>query len=732
MPRSREFISFFSGIAFVASIAGISPAWSQSTDSNDPVLDEVVVVAHKNARPVSDIAANVTVLTRADIDDSISASFADVFRYTPGVDYETAGTRFGGEGINIRGISGNRVAMLVDGVPLSDQFDVGSFSNATRDFVNAGLVKRIEVLHGPASALYGSSAIGGVVAVRTPDPADLLGENFTGGDVMATYKGADSSAQGTGMLALGSSELGVLFAGSIREGEQTDAAAADEPLDFRNYSRRSALAKLVANDRLNNTWTAEFIRQDSEVQSDLNSMLGGGRYRSTTALVGDDEYVMNLAAVSFEFGDVDRWVDAGTVRAYYQDTTVEQTTLDERGGASRPVAIDRFFSFEQKSTGIELNLQKTLSGRSVEHQLGFGVQYRRRLTEEYRDGLETGLDDGVQTNVLLGEVFPLRDFPISESDEWGAYIEDVMSIGNWSVIAALRADSYEMSPQEDAMYAEDYPFAQTVSLSESHVSPKLGLIYHFSSDTELYVQYSHGFRAPPYEDANIGLEIPLFNYRAVPNPDLKSESSDGIDLGIRWRGSDADLRFGIFHTRYDDFIESKMRIGTDPESGRVLFQSQNLRQTVIEGVEGGGSYRFSGAMENFSVDGSFYWARGENKESGEPLNSVGPGQLVTGIAWASADSDKTARLQATFSESWSRRDESRGELFKPAGYSLFDFFYSQRLGDRVTARLGLLNLTDKTYWRWTDVRGLSPNDPVIPYLSQAGRSVSLSVNVNWN
>ena len=92
----------------------------------------------------------------------------------PGVDYEAAGTRFGAEGINIRGIGGNRVAILVDGVPLSDQFDTGSFSNATRDFIDAGLIQNIEVLHGPASALYGSAAIGGVVAVRTPDPADIV------------------------------------------------------------------------------------------------------------------------------------------------------------------------------------------------------------------------------------------------------------------------------------------------------------------------------------------------------------------------------------------------------------------------------------------------------------------------------------------------------------------------------------------------------------------------------
>ena len=167
-------------------LCGSASAFAQSGEkpvdrSAAPVIDQIVVVAHKDERSVRDIAANVTVLSRADLSSELATSLADVFRYLPGVDYEAAGTRFGTEGISIRGIGGNRVSILVDGVPLSDQFDSGSFSNATRDFIDAGLVQNIEVLHGPASALYGSSAIGGVVAVRTPDPADIIRNEKSGG-----------------------------------------------------------------------------------------------------------------------------------------------------------------------------------------------------------------------------------------------------------------------------------------------------------------------------------------------------------------------------------------------------------------------------------------------------------------------------------------------------------------------------------------------------------------------
>ena len=82
-------------------------------------------------------------------------------------------------------------------------------------------------------------------------------------------------------------------------------------------------------------------------------------------------------------------------------------------------------------------------------------------------------------------------------------------------------------------------------------------------------------------------------------------------------------------------------------------------------------------------------------------------------------------------DSWSDRDESGGDSFKPSGHVVFDLYLTQRLGERTTLRAGLHNLTDKTYWNWSDVRGLAPDDPLLPYLAQAGTSASVSLNMNW-
>ena len=712
-------------------LLGIPAVSSSEEIPPGETIDQVVVVANKDERSIRDVAANVTVLSRGELNAELATSIGDAFRYVPGIDHEGAGTRFGTEGINIRGIGGNRVAILVDGVPLADQFDTGSFSNATRDFIDAGLVQGIEVLHGPASALYGSSAIGGVVAVSTPDPSDIARRGTFGGELQGTWRDTDSSAHGQAIVAFNNSSSGLLAGHSWRKGEQVDSAATDDALDTRDYERETTLLKFVSDNRFGHSFRASVMRQQGHTLSDLKSVLGAGRYRSTTALQGDDHQRLDVVNLSYEFGSPENWIDSGVLRGFWEQADIDQYTLDERAAARTPASIDRLFSYDQEIRGIELNVWKNFSGETVTHRVGIGVEYRDRRTEEFRDGVSTDLATGEQTHILLGEVFPLRDFPISDTVETAAFIEDTISIGEkWTVIAGLRADRYELKPDVDAMYLADFPDYETTRLDESDVSPKLGVIYSVTPGIDLYAQYSHGFRAPPYSDANVSLELPLFGVRAVPNPNLRSESSDGYDIGLRWFGVRSSARISAFRTDYKDFIETKVNVGVDPASGFVLFQSQNIEDTTIEGFEAGWSIRL-GKLEQFALDGSAYYARGDNVTTGQPISSVGPAQAVIGFSWFSADESRQLRLKGKFTDAYDRLDESAGELFKPSGHAVFDLYMTQKIGSNAIIRAGLHNLTDRTYWNWSDVRGLAPDDPILPYLAQAGRTASLSLQLVW-
>lgn len=724
-PGSALFILLAFSLAFTRTSVA-----DRAAPAEDEILDEIVVVAHKQRRSIRDVAANVTVVGQAELNERLAVSLADVLRYSPGIDHEEAGTRFGTEGINIRGIGGNRVAMLVDGVPLSDQIEVGSFSNATRDFLNAGLIQRMEVLHGPGSALYGSSAIGGVVAVTTPDPADLAGTRAAGGRAQLLHQDLDDSLHALALTGFRRANAGLVLGGSYRDGNELPSAAVGDTLDTRAFRRRSGLAKLLIDDSRTGSWQLGLLHQDADIASDLRSFLGSGRYRSTTALTGEDRYRMQVVNGSWEFGKAGGWVDEGILRAYYQRALTRQATVDERGLARRPVSIDRYFEFDQAIRGMELNLHREIDTPAASHRVSAGIEYRLRRSVEFRDGLETGLDDGQVTNVILGEVFPLRDFPRSETREWGVFLADDVRIGEWSVIAGVRADRYALKPQHDPMFAEDYPFADPVRVSESDLSPKLALMYHHGDALDVYLQYARGFRAPPFEDANIGLELPVFNVRAVPNPDLQSETSDGLELGLRWHGESLQLRAALFRTDYDNFIESRARIGIDPDSGRLLFQARNVQSARIEGYEAGATWTFGGALRDIAIDGSLYRARGDNLDNGQPLNSVGPAQAVLGASWTPSER-RSLRLQATATAAWDRRDETAGDVFKPAGQVVYDLFFTQRIGDRMTLRAGVNNVTDKTWWHWSSVRGLSADEIVIPHLAQPGRRLVVGAEFNW-
>ena len=90
-----------------------------------------------------------------------------------------------------------------------------------------------------------------------------------------------------------------------------------------------------------------------------------------------------------------------------------------------------------------------------------------------------------------------------------------------------------------------------------------------------------------------------------------------------------------------------------------------------------------------------------------------------------------ARLKGTFTDDWSERDESGGALFAPPGHAVFDVFLVRQLGGWAQLRAGITNLTDRTYWSWSDVRGLAPEDPVLPYIARPGRSVSVGIDMRW-
>jgi hemoglobin/transferrin/lactoferrin receptor protein len=428
-------------------------------------------------------------------------------------------------------------------------------------------------------------------------------------------------------------------------------------------------------------------------------------------------------------------VDDVVWRLYAQGTQTEQSTAESRRAApprTPPVDLHRVFTLEDEAIGAELTAGTAFGTGEWAHQLVYGVEVDvGRVTEE-RDGHERNLNTGVVSRTILGEVFPLRDFPNTQRIEAGLYVQDEMHREGtgWRLTPGLRFDLYRLRPHEDPTYREDNPSARPVKLDERSFAPKLGASYELSESATAFAQYARGFRSPPFEDVNIGLEIPLFNYRALPNPDLRPETSDGFELGLRTSSAAWRSTVSAHYTRFEDFIESRVNLGVDPASGVTLFQSRNLEAARIYGLElisrldvGG----LQSALAGWSVSLSAAWTRGDNTVTSQPLNSVEPLKATLMIDYDAA-ARWGARLAATAVAAKDRVAEGAAPLYRTDGYLVLDAFAWFELGERAQINIGVTNLTDERYIDWIDVRGRAASDPLVPYATHPGRNAALTAS----
>ena len=712
--------------------AGVACATAPTLRAQEPEptdAEEIVVVGARLPRATQDVAATVGVISNDDLVATLASRTSDIVRYTPGVSVTEGGTRFGESDFTIRGLSGNRVLLLIDGIPVADQFAIGDFSNATQDYVVPDAISRVEILRGPASALFGSDALGGVVAVLTRDPAEFLGGEQSRVMTSASASSADASDVLSASAGLGGEKLAGLLQVARLDGHEMDHAAPG-PTDDLNRTRESGLAKVTYALDGGGRLRLRVDGFDENVDSNLHSVLGyGQRYANTTSLTGNDERKRWTTAIGYDFGSEAPVVDAGRIDVYDGHTRVEQLTNELRMKAVPAVAIDREFDYEQDIWGVVGDFERRFATGDVEHRLGWGAAFDRRAVEESRNGLQTDLVTGGTTNVLLGESLPVRDFPKSTISELGVYAYDEISIAAVTLIPALRFDDYSMNARPDAMYRADNPVTTAVDVNETSLSPKLGLLYHATDAATLFMQYAHGFRAPPFADVNIGLDNPRFNYRAIPNPDLKSEKSDGLELGARFASARVHASASLYGADYDDFIESKVNLGPDPVTGVLIFQSQNVAKARIYGAEFDSDVDLDPYVHGVSIGAAGNWTRGENRDTHEPLNTVDPPEIVLHARWAARDSLALA-LMSTLVGGQHRVDESKGDLFQPGSFATVDVLATWKPIARVRIDAGVFNLFDETYWRWSAVRGRPEGDPMLGALSAPGRYGSVSLHVD--
>jgi vitamin B12 transporter len=169
--RSRASLSLTARLGLVSCAA--LAACAASAQGHDPVtlaqnlhapsLAETVVTATRTAQPLSDLVADVSIVDSETIERSGATGLADVLARLPGVEFSRNGGPGATTGVFLRGAESRFTAVYIDGVRVDSQ----STGGAAWEAIPLALIDRIEVLRGPAAAVYGSDAIGGVVQIFT-------------------------------------------------------------------------------------------------------------------------------------------------------------------------------------------------------------------------------------------------------------------------------------------------------------------------------------------------------------------------------------------------------------------------------------------------------------------------------------------------------------------------------------------------------------------------------------
>ncbi|WP_077001027.1 TonB-dependent hemoglobin/transferrin/lactoferrin family receptor [Variovorax sp. KK3] len=699
-------------------------------------LNEIVVSGSRTEQPKDDLPASIDVIDSQQLEQSQAQDMREAVRDIPNVSVRRAPARFGlaagatgrdgNAGINIRGLDGNRVLILVDGIrqPRSYVFSANAFG---RDYIDIGLVERIELIKGPASALYGSDGMAGLVNFITREPGSYLqgGKSF-GGSATIGYSGDDNGKYvGATLAGRPSDAVEWLISGKVgRNGElknRGDRAIAGDDRTVPNpeTDRDGAfLGKLILRPNADQKHTLSFEHVQKHSDYDLLSGLTYPANNVATSVIGlNARNELKRDRLSWDgrlrlgaaLAD-----DLQAVASYQKSSSREYAFEDRRSAADR--VRDTVYDENTLQLGLQAGKTLRIGDTGWAHKIIYGVDYVRTNVEN----LQTGLTPPA------GESFPLKRFPDTRETSSAFYIQDEIFSDRWSITPGVRFDRFKLAADQAGFNA------QAVSLKDSAVSPKLGVLYRFTPEWSAYGNYARGFKAPNAFQVNNFFENVTAGYKTIPNPDLKPERSENFELGLRARWANFNFDAAAFTGDYKDFIEDNRQVGGRgiPRIDPLIFQSVNIARARISGFEMKGEANFPLAGGDLlSVPFAYGQTRGRDRTSGQPLNSVDPRKASIGLKYQAPTWN--VRVDAVYHAAKKLQDIDRSAL--PGAYyaipsaTTLDLSGQWRIRPDLRLNVAIVNLTNKKYWMWSDVRGGAVTATNIDAFTQAGRHLNVSL-----
>lgn len=699
--------------AFLAAMACLwAHAQETVSDSASKELSEVVISASKFPEKKLNIAQRIDVISSKYISRVNAQNTGDLLINTGNVFVQKS--QQGGSSPAIRGFEASRVLLVVDGVRLNNLiYRAGHLQNAIT--VDQNMLSSMEVLYGPASTIYGSDALGGVVHFRTKSPvlATDSKKMLVKGSGFARYSSANSEKTIHADVNLGWKKIAWLQSytysdfGDVKMGKKY-------PDDYPTFGRRDSfmtringIDSVVKNpdpqvQKFSGYKQWDMLQKLLFKQSDKVSHMLNVQYSNTTNVPRydrlQDKRNGTLRYAEWYYGPQERlltsyelsigktgWFDNINLNVNYQAIEESRYTRDYR----RYDRLDGRVENVQVA-GFVLDTRKIWGGNEL--TLGADGQFNTLKSTASRVNINTGASTKLDTRYPNGDNTQVNA---------GLFAQHVFKFKNkkWVLNDGLRVQTIRLHSTIADNSFFNLPFTE-INQNNTTITGNIGLVYLPVAGSKLSANIASGFRAPNVDDLAKIFESatsPAIRQLVVPNPDIKPERTYNIDLGISQNfGKNFRIEVSTFYTWFRNaLVKAPFRLnGQDSVVyNGVLSQvlaNTNANKAYLYGVSGAVyatvakyitfSSQINFTRGRFETDGSknssVYekqsngsYALVSKKVSSKPLDHIPP---VFGKTSISYQKEKIMAEVFALYNGWKRLDQYNADGEDNAQYATAD------------------------------------------------------------
>ncbi len=683
-------------------------------------LDQVVVSATRWSQTGQGVPSKIISITPKDIALQNPQTAADLLGASGEVFIQKS--QQGGGSPMIRGFSTNRLLYTVDGIRMNTAiFRSGNLQNVIS--LDPLATESAEVLFGPGSIIYGSDAIGGVMAFQTLTPQFSLNEKpLITGKAVTRYASANSEKTGHFDVSIGWKKWAAVTSissyhyGDLRMGSN----GPKEYLRPYYVQRQDSLDVVVTNPdpRVQNPTSYAQINMMQKIRFKPNARWDfqyGLHYSATSDYARYDRHIRYKdglpRSAEWNYGPQIWMMNSFTATNSRVNPIYDQMTLRAAQQHFEESRIDRDFNGDTRASRFEkvnafsVNLDFT-KAPDAKSNLYYGLELVTNDVESH------GTDEDITTGESV--TGPAR-YPESIWSSYAAYLTYQYHLsGQWMLQAGARYNLYALHA-DFSNNLPFYPFPEPeASLTDGALTGSIGVVYHPGQTWSVSANASSGFRSPNVDDLG-----KVFDSEpgavVVPNTDLSAEYAYNAEVGIA-KVFDETVKVDL--TGYYTLLENAMvrRDFTLNGQDSILYDGelskvqaiQNAAVANVHGIQAGIEVKLPAG---FGFSTQYNYQRGEEElDDGtkSPSRHAAPWFGVTRLTYAT--DGLSMQLYAIYNGERSSADlpeeekgkaylyatDKNGDPYSPAWYTL-NFKAMYQITDAFTVSGGMENLTDQRY-----------------------------------